>query len=236
MNDDLTRLENVLRARAAEVPHVQQVPSKMLARARRRIVRNALSSVVAAGLIVAGASAGLAGLGALRGPTHIPESPGVQTSAPPASNTPCIAADLRATATLEGAAGSVLGSIDLTNTGANMCTLEGRPTLTLFSSPDHDVPLRVVDVPPQWQADAASPPDGWPVVSLRPGSAASIRVRWTNPCPQLTDPALWSVDLGNGGGTLEVVGTDAISPPPCNGTATPSTLEVGPFEPGPGTE
>jgi hypothetical protein len=236
MNDDLTRLENMLRARAAEVPYVQVVPSRMLARARRRIVRNAVSSVVAAGLIVVGASAGLAGLGALRGPTHIPEGPGVQTSAPPASNTQCIAADLRATATLEGAAGSVLGSIDLTNVGARTCTLEGRPVVTLFSSPDHDLSLQVVDVAPQWQADGASPPAGWPVVSLRPGSAASIRVRWTNPCPQLTAPALWSIDLGNGGATLDVFGADAIAPPPCNGPSTPSTLEVGPFEPGPGTE
>jgi hypothetical protein len=232
MNDDLTTLEHVLRDRAAEVPFLQEIPRNMLARARWRVVRTVVSSVVAAGIVVAGASVGLASLGALRDPNHrIPESPGVQSTAPPASNAPCIAADLRAKAALEGAAGSVLGSIDLTNIGAGTCTLEGRPILTLSSSPGHEVPLQVVDVAPQWQADGSPSPYGWPVVSLPPGSAAAIRVRWTNPCPQLTDPAIWTVDLGSGRGTLDVSGADATSPPPCNGPATPSTLEVGPFEP-----
>jgi Protein of unknown function (DUF4232) len=232
MNDDLTRLEHVLRERAAEVPSFQEMPSKMLARARRRIVRNALASVVAAGLIIAGASVGLAGLGALRGPNGVvPRGP---SSSPPGASTPsCVAADLRATASLQGAAGSVVGSIDLANVSTRTCTLEGRPTLTLLSSSGHEVKVRVVPVKPQWKADAASAPHGWPVVRLRSGSAAAIRVAWTNPCPQLTDPALWTVDLGSGRGALEVQGA-AITPPPCNGPTLASTLEVGPFEPGAG--
>jgi hypothetical protein len=232
MNDDLTRLENVFRERAAEVPSLQLMPTTMLARARRRIVRNALVSVVAAGLIVAGASVGLAGLGALRGPNGVVPR-GHSSSPPPASTRSCVGADLRATASLQGAAGSVVGSIDLTNLAAGTCTLEGRPILTLFSSPGHQVKVRVVPGAPQWRADGASAPRGWPVVSLRPGSAAAIRVRWTNPCPQLTEPALWKVDLGRGKGALDVLGA-AISPPPCNGPTIPSTLEVGPFEPSAG--
>jgi hypothetical protein len=229
MNDDLTRLEHVLRERAAEVPFPQGVPPKMLARARRRIVRNALASVVAAGLIIVGASAGLAGLGVLRGPNTV--LPGGHSSPPAVSTRSCVAADLRASASLQGAAGSVVGSIDVTNVGARTCTLEGRPLLTIFSSPGHEVTLRVVGTAPQWKADGASPPRGWPVVRLRPRAAAAIRVQWTNACPQLAGPALWSVDLGSGNGTLDVFGADAVSPPPCNGPALPSTLEVGPFEP-----
>jgi hypothetical protein len=233
MDDDLTKLEHVLRDRAAEVPHLQEVPRKMLVRARRRVVRNAFASVVAAGLIVVGVSAGLASLGALRSPNRVIPggSPGVHPSAPAPSTPSCIAADLRATAALQGAAGSVLGSIDLTNLSARTCTLEGRPILTLFSSASHEVPVHVVEVAPQWQADGTSPPHGWPVVSLRPGSVAAIRVRWTNACPQLTEPALWSVDLENGRGSLDVFGADATYPPPCNGAGEPATLEVGPFEP-----
>jgi hypothetical protein len=233
MNDDLTRLEHVLRERAAEVPSFQEMPTKMLARARRRIVRNALASVVAAGLIIAGASVGLAGLGALRGPNGV--VPRGRSSSPPAASAPsCAAADLRATASLQGAAGSVVGSIDVTNESARTCTLEGRPTIRLFSSPGQEVRVRVVPVIPQWKADgAASAPQGWPVVRLHPGSTAAIRVAWTNPCPQLTGPALWSVDLGSGKGALDVQGA-AIPPPPCNGPTLPSTLEVGPFEPSAG--
>jgi Domain of unknown function (DUF4232) len=232
MNDDLTRLENVLRERAAQVPSFQEMPTKMLARARRRIVRNALASVVAAGLIIAGASVGLAGLGALRGPNGVVPR-GSSSSPPGASSRWCVAADLRATASLQGAAGSVVGSIDVANISTRTCTLEGRPTLTLLSSSGHEVRVRVVPVEPQWKADAASAPRGWPVVSLRPGSVAAIRVAWTNPCPQLTDPALWTVDLGSGKGALDVQGA-AIPPPPCNGPTLPSTLQVGPFEPGAG--
>ena len=229
MDDDLTTLEHVLRERAAEVPRVQEMPPTLQARARRRIVRNGLSSVVAVALVVAGASAALAGLGALRGAGVTPHG---HSTDPVVSSSSCIAADLQATASLDGAAGSVVGSIELTNTSAKTCTLEGQPVLTLFSSPSQEVSVQVVTVHPQWLENASPTPPGWPVVGLRPGATAAIRVRWTNACPQLLGPAIWTIDLGSGRGTLEVSGADAF--PPCNGTAEPSTLEVGPFEPGAG--
>jgi hypothetical protein len=232
MDDDLMKLEHVLRDRAAEVPYLQEVPRHMLVRARRRVARNALSSVAAAALIIIGASAGLAGLGSLRGPDVTLSDPsGVQS---PLSTPSCGAANLRATAALEGAAGSVLGSIDLTNVGSSTCTLSGRPVLTILSSAGLEVPVDVVEAVPQWQADGSPTPPGWPVVSLRPGSAATIRVRWSNACPQLSDPALWKVDLGTEGGSVDVSGADATFPPPCNGPSEPSTLEVGPYEPSAG--
>jgi hypothetical protein len=225
MNDDPMNLEHVLRDRAAEVPFLQEAPPNMLVRARRRILRNALTSVVATGVIVVAVSAGL---GSLRTPnTHVPD-----TSTPAPSTHSCTAADLRAMAALEGAAGSVEGAIDLTNLSAETCTLEGQPTVTLFSSAGHELSVVVEVVEPQWQVDGSSPPEGWPVVRLRPGSVAAIRVHWTNPCPQLQDSAMWRVDLPGGKGTLDVSGADAI--PSCNGTAEPSTLEVGPFEPSAG--
>jgi uncharacterized protein DUF4232 len=228
MNDDLANLERVMRDRAAEVPYLQDVPRNMLVRARWRIARNALSSIVAAGLIVVAASAGLASLGASRSgiPGH--------STAPVPSTPSCTAADLRATAALQGAAGSVSGAIDLTNFSARTCTLTGRPVLRIFSSPGHSLPVHVVDAAPQWRADRASPPAGWPVVRLDPGSAAAIRVRWTNQCPALANPALWSVELTSGSGTLDVFGADGTYPPSCLGAEEPSRLDVGPFEPGAG--
>jgi hypothetical protein len=126
--------------------------------------------------------------------------------------------------------GSVEGSIRLTNVGGGTCTLSGRPTVSIFSSTGHDVAPQVTESEPQWQADGAPEPAGWPVVSLQPRSAASVRVRWSNACPQLSGPASWKLDLGNGGGTLDVSGADASFVPPCNGPSEPSTLEVGPFE------
>jgi Protein of unknown function (DUF4232) len=232
MNEDLDRLERELRDRAAQVPYLQEAPRTMLARARHRLARNALASFAAVGLIVVGASAGLgalrsSGVGpASHAPTHSP--------APAPSTTSCRAADLRAKAALGGAAGSVIGTIDLTNDGATTCTLTGRPTVTLSASSGQGLSVQVVNAVAQWQADAKPTPAGWPVVSLHPGSTAAIRVRWSNACPQLSNPASWRVELGDGGGTLDVSGADTTYPPPCNGSAEPSTLEVGPFEPGAG--
>jgi len=226
MDDDLTQLEGVLRDRAAEVPQVQDVPPTTVARARRRVARNAVVFVLGAAVIVVGASAGLANLGAEHGPGDV--LPGDSGSSGP--STACAAPDLRAEVSLDGAMGSVEGSIRLTNVGGGTCTLSGRPTVSIFSSTGHDVAPQVTESEPQWQADGAPEPAGWPVVSLQPRSAASVRVRWSNACPQLSGPASWKLDLGNGGGTLDVSGADASFVPPCNGPSEPSTLEVGPFE------
>jgi Protein of unknown function (DUF4232) len=229
MNDDRSKLEQLMRDRAAEVPHRQDAPPRMLGRARRRVVRNVLASVVAVGLIVAGASAGLANLGALRGPHH-------SLAGPPSTTAPatlaCTAGDLRATASLQGAMGSVLGPIDVTNFSSKTCTLQGRPVVGLSSSTGHRLSPHVQATPPQWQVDGKAAPHGWPVVTLRPGAVAAIRIGWSNECPQLSGPARWTVGLGGGRGTLDVFGTDTGSPPPCNGATQPSILEVGPFEPG----
>jgi len=228
MDDDLNQLEQVLRDRAAEVPHVQDVPPRMLVRARRRVARTALASVLGAVLIVAGASAGL---GALHGPGGtLPRTSG--SSAPP--STACAASDLQGTVSLEGAMGSVEGSIDLTNVGGATCTLTGRPAVSISDAQGNDVRVQVIASEPQWKANAAPQPRGWPVVSLRPGSAASVRVRWSNACPQLSGPVSWKIDLGNGAGTVDASSADASFVPPCNGPTDPSTLEVGPFEPSAG--
>src|SRR6476660_7009127 len=125
MDDDRTQLERVLTDRAAEVPQVQEVPPTMVARARRRVARNAVVFVLGAAVIVVGASAGLATLGAQHGPGVV--IPGDSGSSAP--STACAAPDLRAGVSLDGAMGSVEGSIRLTNAGGATCTLSGRPTV-----------------------------------------------------------------------------------------------------------
>jgi hypothetical protein len=231
MDDDLNQLEQVLRDRAAEVPHVQDVPPTMLMRARRRVARNAVASVLGAVLIVAGASAVLANLGAVHGANGtVPGGSGVVV--PP--STACAASDLQGSVSLDGAMGSVEGSIDLTNVGSATCTLTGRPAVSIWNSQGQAVAVQVTAGEPQWKANAAPQPQGWPVVSLQPGSAGSVRVRWSNACPQLSGPVSWKIDLGNGAGSLDPSSGDASFVPPCNGPTEPSTLEVGPFEPSAG--
>jgi hypothetical protein len=224
MHDELTRLAEVMRERAAEVPNHQQAPPTMLVRARRRVVRTAVVAAAAAVLVVIAVSAGVASLGAPR--THVPG----QTPAP--SMTDCIAADLRATASLQCAAGSVAGSIELTNIGDRACTLQGRPTISLATSAGRALTPVVHPEEPAWRVNDLPEPAGWPVVRLPPGSVASVRIRWSNACPQLSEPALWTVDLTGGRGAMDVIGADVT--PPCLGTGEGSTLEVGPFEPGGG--
>ena len=129
MDDDLTQLEEVLRDRAAEVPQVQDVPPTMVARSRRRVARNAVAFVLGAAVIVVGASAGLATLGAQHGPgVAIPGDSG--SSAP---STTCSAPDLRAEVSLGGAMGSVEGSIRLTNVGG-ATSPDGRSSSVVPSS------------------------------------------------------------------------------------------------------
>src|SRR6266566_2371031 len=227
MDDDLNQLEQVLRDRAAEVPHVQDVPPTMLMRARRRVWRTVVASVLGAVLIVAGAFAGFANLHGSGG--SLPESSG--SVVPP--STACAASDLRGTVSLEGAMGSVEGSIDLTNVGGATCTLTGRPAVSIWNSQGQAVAVQVTASEPQWKANGPQP-QGWPVVSLQPGSAASVRVRWSNACPQLSGPVSWTIDLGNGAGTLDASSADASFVPPCKGPTEASTLEVGPFEPSAG--
>lgn len=223
MPEDLTTLEQLLAERAGEIPSQSEVPQPMLARARRRVARNAVMSVAAAGVLVAGAAAGLTVL-------RHPDPKVISQGHGPVPS--CTGADLRATASLQGAMGSVEGAIHLTNFSDATCTLAGRPVVTLYRTAAHQLTVRVLDVGPQWKADAASRPTGWPVVRLRTGAVASVRIRWGNMCPQLSHPALWKVAVG-AGGTVDVYGADGATPPPCNGPGQPSTLEVGPFEPSP---
>jgi hypothetical protein len=69
-------------------------------------------------------------------------------------------------------------------------------------------------------------------VTLAPGDVASVRIRWSNWCPDGRAAPLWRIGIPSGG-SVDGNGLDAVPPPPCNGPGSPSTVEVGPFEPGP---
>jgi hypothetical protein len=219
-SDDLNRLEAALREKAAEIPYAQTVPPALLARSRRRIARNTTLSLVAVIAVISIASTGIAAL-------RRPEAVGPASRSPGTAVAGCAAADLRVTPVLDGAAGSIEGSIDLRNAGDQTCTLQGRPSVALVDS-DGTLAIDPTDVPPQWQVDGASAPAGWPVVSLAPGDSAAIRVRWSNQCPQVQGSVTWQVGLG-AGGTSASSGSDRV--PPCLGSAEGPLLEVGPFEP-----
>jgi hypothetical protein len=228
------RLREMFLRRAEDPPPHSTVPPSLGRRARRRIALNAVGVGALVVVLAAGATIGVrAILGqATVGPADQTTAPPVQRTTSSSTNPVCTVDDLRANGTLLGAAGSLEGAIDLSNYSDHTCTLKGRPSIVLLNQ--HLRPIQsginYIAALPGWKADAAPKPAGWPVVTLKPGKAASSRIRWGNWCPQGRAAPLWQVRLPDGE-TVDVKnGMEGLSPP-CNGPGQPSTIEVGPFEP-----
>jgi Protein of unknown function (DUF4232) len=234
----------MLRRKADEVPRQRAVPGALTKRVRLRVARNA--SVVGIMLVLLGAGTFI-GARALNPPgspkpvppassrtrqptSRVSPTPHVSTTSP-ASPTACTAGQLRAVGTLEGAAGSREGAVTVSNYSDVTCTLQGQPTITLLDNKLKPITSGVTysSSPPGWQVNASPTPPGWPVVTIAPGQAASVRIRWSNWCPDGRSAPLWQ--LGVPQGNVDVNGFDAALPPPCNGPGQPTTIEVGPFEP-----
>ncbi len=238
MSDMRDDLQELLRRRADGVPPHREVPRSLVGRARRRIALNALGVGMVVLVLAGGAFAGLEAIGT--GPsqpagTGLPTAPVVQPTPSAPAITACTSAQLRAVATMEGAAGSREGGIGLTNLSDGTCTLQGTPTITLLDQNLQPITTGVSfsSSPPGWSVNGSPEPAGWPVVTIHPGDSAFVRIRWSNWCPDGRAAPLWRMDIP-GGGAVDVNGMDAVSPPPCNGPGQPSTIEEGPFEPGTG--
>jgi hypothetical protein len=226
VDDDL---RDLLRRRADQVSTHRDVPRALVGRARRRIALNALGVGVAVVVLAGGA---FAGVRAIQRNTNTPGSFQSSPPAPSAVTSACTAGQLRGVGSMQGAAGSREGAIRFTNYSNKTCTLQGTPTITLLDGNLHPITSGVTfaSSPPAWQANATPKPAGWPVVTLAPFRSASIRVRWSNWCPQGRTAPLWRINIP-GGGPVNANGMEAVSPPPCNGPGMPSRVERGPFEP-----
>ncbi len=234
MDNDVREL---LRRKAQDVPPHQEVPRFLVRRVRRRIAVNALAVGATAVVLSVGFFSGVRALNATG--TSEPIGPGPSPSAAPTSSTSsptaCTSAQLRAVGSMEGAAGSRGGAAVLTNLSSETCALRGTPTIAVLDQKLAPIAsgIRFGSSPPGWVADALPEPVGWPVVTLAPFESASVRLRWSNWCPDGRTAPLWRIQIP-GGGTVDVNGLEAVSPPPCNGPGLPSTIDVGPFEPGGG--
>ena len=232
MTDVRDDLRELLRRRADQVPPQRTVPASLGGRARRRIALNAVAVGLAAVVVAGGAFAGIRALGAAPAggpagqPSNSPASP------PGPAVAACTSLDLRAISTMEGAAGSRVGGITMQNWSDHTCTLQGVPAITLLDQGGQPITsgIDVSATPAQWQVDQSPEPAGWPVVTLHPGDSASVRIRWSNWCPDGRATPQWNIGI-SGEGTVVVEGMDSSGPPPCNGQGLPSTIEVGPFEP-----
>ena len=208
----------MLRERSGDVAPRFEVPRSLTTRTRRRVAVNALAIATAVIVASVGAFAGLRAVIRGREPEGI--------TAP----VTCLATQLRATASMEGAMGSRAGAIRLTNASSDVCVLRGAPPIRLFEGDDEITSgISFLQGEPMWKKDALPPPAGWPTVTLQPGDAASVQVRWSNWCPDGRPAPGWRLALADG--SIEVDGMQDAFPPPCNGEGQPSTIEVGPFEP-----
>jgi Protein of unknown function (DUF4232) len=238
VNDIDDDVRELLRQKAQDVPPHQEVPRSLVPRVRRRIAVNVLAVGATAIVLTAGLFVGVRALNVI-GPAE-PIGPGPSPSVEPTTTTstaaPCTARELRAIGSMEGAAGSREGAAVLTNLSSTTCTLQGTPTIMLLDRSLDPITsgLSFVSSPPRWMVDRLPKPAGWPVVTLAPFDSASVRIQWGNWCPDGRAAPLWRIQIP-GGGTVDVNGLEAVSPPPCNGPGLPSTIQVGPFEPGTGT-
>jgi hypothetical protein len=241
----------MMRKKADEVPRQRAVPEPLTRRVRLRVARNVTVVGIMLVLLGAGTFLGARTLNPLGSPKpvppasgrtkpptpHVSPKPEVSTTASVSPSSPiatpaCTAGQLRAVGTLEGAMGSREGAVTVSNFSDVTCTLEGQPTITLLNHKLKPITSGVTysSTPAGWQVNASPAPPGWPVVNLAPGKAASVRIRWSNWCPDGRPAPLWHMAVPQGG-SVDVLGFDAALPPPCNGQGQPTTIEVGPFEP-----
>lgn len=192
---------------------------RLVERRERRRRRERIEAGIAALVVVAATAAVLA-----RGfvVTPVPAGP------TPSVIGPCTAAQLRASATTEGAAASREGEIVFTNVSEASCTLQGTSIWLLSTNGGRINGIDFVSSPARWQEEGDPKPEGWPVVTLEPGDRASVRLRWSNWCA--TGHIFGETPLAAGGGILPIGGIGQDTPP-CNDPDQPATIETGPFEP-----
>jgi hypothetical protein len=200
----------------------------LLRRARRRIALNATAALILLAASVGGAATVVRLVH--RSPHRAEIASGGSAASGGANPKACRAQDLKAVLDLEGRNAEVVGSVILTMEGKGSCTLEGTATVAIVDGQGTLLPVPQMPGQPWWAQGPSTPPPGWPSVTLSRGDRARARVRWTNWCIPSERPQTWSLQLPAAGGTIQVIDPKQ-SAPGCTDPSSPSTIEVGPFEP-----
>ncbi|HEY4349364.1 MAG TPA: DUF4232 domain-containing protein [Gaiellaceae bacterium] len=131
----------------------------------------------------------------------------------------CRAASLRATVSLQGATGSMLGGVLLRNTGRSTCALLGPPSLELYDHAGHRLRLRALG------RIALS---GVRALALPPHSSAAIEIALFNACQPRPGSHL-AVVLGRPTGRIELpIGAEGR----CDRPSLPPGYSIGPLQHG----
>jgi len=146
----------------------------------------------------------------------------VPASPSPAPSEASCETDLRAAITSwEGAAGSRIATVNLTNEGSRACVVPqvARPSLVDGSG----VGLAIGE----WTATGAG-------VELAPGERATTLVQVSNVCPttEVVAPVTIQLDFKDGFGlAVKPLTPTDTTVPPCNGPGQPASIEMHPWEP-----
>jgi hypothetical protein len=162
----------------------------------------------------------------LAGCTTVAPSPLAATpNESPTTAHACRAEDLAATATWEGATGSLAGAITVLNIGSDVCVLDGPPPLVeLFGG---DVPLNVAYGPVNGPGPGTEGVRG--PAALAPGGEASAFLLWSNWCKKLPNVVTSArVTLPAKGGQIVAV-IESGGVPRCDDQNGPSRLGVWAF-------
>ncbi len=149
-------------------------------------------------------------------------SPTASPVVTPVSPAPCVTADLTARITIwEGAAGSRIATVTMTNDSSRSCLLAAQWTPQL------------VDGSGTILIDGDAPKGSVPVLTIDPGVVVTTLVQTTNYCG--TDPvAPVTIALVQNVGSRVVAepfsATD-VTLPPCNGPGQPAAIEMHPWAP-----
>src|SRR5262245_27550354 len=209
MPDLEDRVRELLERRAADVGPRLEVPPTLVRRARWRFVAYAAVTCVVAVAVVAGAAAAWRALP--EAPVDHPGDTGAETPGA------CVADQLAASAPVEGAMGSVDGTITLTNASASTCELSGRPSFSLLEPSGDPVTSGIRFMPREGPAGR---------LTLAPGQTSTVTYGWSNWC--LPDQPTWVMEAP-GGGPVPIADLGPEMPP-CNGPGQPSIVEYGPYE------
>jgi hypothetical protein len=132
----------------------------------------------------------------------------------------CRTSQLSATAGLNGAGGTMIGPVKLTNTGAGACSLpHGRPQVRIVWQ-GGILAARETGGMRVW----GEPPARW----LAPHSTAAVYVDWSNWCGKPGDGTIIrpTFELRWGGGPAVDAPSQAMSPPRCGSSTAGSSIAV----------
>jgi hypothetical protein len=161
----------------------------------------------------------------------VPEGPPGPLDTRPAlrpSRGACPAGALRTQVRLQGATGTLLGSVLIRNVSGRACSLRGRPHIELRDANGVLLNSREQDAPPLWRQLGAARPAGWPTVRIPAHGTAQVSVQLSNWCVVPAKPVFFRTYLPGVGNPIPAPARITLR---CDQPNEPVLLRVGPVEP-----